>query len=249
MPSLNEGSFELLALRVISCELCPRLVQWRRQVARQKVRRFAQEEYWGRPVPGFGDPRARLLVVGLAPAAHGANRTGRMFTGDRSGQWLYRALYRAGFANKPVSLGRDDGLKLTDCYIAAAVRCAPPQNKPLPGEIKSCQQFLMAELELLRRLRVIVALGRIAFDAAIAAICELTQEKITPKPKFAHGAQYRLGDDLILLASFHPSQQNTFTGRLTEAMLDEVFERARSLITADNLLPGDTKEGGSNFCT
>lgn len=230
MSRADAVSFEALASRVVACELCPRLVEWRQQVARQKVRRFAGEEYWGRPVPGFGDPRARLLVVGLAPAAHGANRTGRMFTGDRSGQWLYRALHRAGFADKPISLGRDDGLRLTDCYIAAAVRCAPPQNKPLPEEIKNCRQFLVAELRLLERLRVVVALGRIAFDAVIAAISELSRDRISPKPKFAHGAQYSLGGDLILLASFHPSQQNTFTGRLTEEMLDEVFERARALI-------------------
>ncbi|MCI0487026.1 MAG: uracil-DNA glycosylase [Blastocatellia bacterium] len=218
--------------RIINCALCPRLVEWRAQVAREKVRRFADEDYWGRPVPGFGDPLARLLIVGLAPAAHGANRTGRMFTGDRSGDWLYRALHRAGFANQPSSERKDDGLTLKDCYITAVIRCAPPANKPLPEEIRNCRPYLLGEIELLSRIRVVVALGRIAYDAAFAAFTDYSagRNKSVKRPKFAHGVEYNLREGLTLVASFHPSQQNTFTGRLTEPMLDEVFALARTLI-------------------
>lgn len=180
-------------------------------------------------MPGFGDPRARLLVVGLAPAAHGANRTGRMFTGDRSGDWLYRALFRAGFANRPTAVSRDDGLKLRDCYITAAVRCAPPGNKPLPEEIQSCRPYLIQEASLLNRVSVVLALGKLAFDAA-SGVFGIGSPPVGSKPRFGHGARVELTDGVTLLASFHPSQQNTFTGKLTEPMLDEVFQQARSLI-------------------
>ena len=212
---------------------CPRLVAWREQVAREKVRRFAHEEYWGRPVPSLGEADARLLIVGLAPAAHGGNRTGRVFTGDRSGDWLYRAMYRAGFANQPTSTHRGDGLELRDCYITAVIHCAPPANKPLPEEIANCRPYLLAELELLSKVGVVVALGRVAFDAAIAAIgLEPSDDtaRRKPRPQFKHGAEVALAGGKRLIASFHPSQQNTFTGKLTEPMLDAVFARARELV-------------------
>lgn len=212
---------------IINCFLCPRLVEWRERVAKEKVRRFADEVYWGRPLPSFGDPMARLLVVGLAPAAHGGNRTGRMFTGDRSGDWLYRALYRAGFANQPTSVHRGDGLALKDCYITAVIHCAPPDNKPLPDEVANCRPYLLCEFDLLKRARVVVALGRIAFDAVIASI---GLEDKPAKPKFSHGAECRLKGGNMLIASFHPSQQNTFTGKLTETMLDQIFTRANQVI-------------------
>lgn len=214
--------------RLIACRLCPRLVEWRELVGREKVRRFADQEYWARPVPSFGDPRASLLVIGLAPAAHGGNRTGRIFTGDRSGDWLFRALHKAGFANQPVSVDRNDGLRLRDCYVTAAVRCAPPQNKPLPQEITNCRPYLLRELELLKRVRVIVALGRLAFDVAIASVG--LEERVSRRPKFEHGAECQLRNGIKLIASFHPSQQNTFTGKLTEPMIDRVFARASEII-------------------
>jgi uracil-DNA glycosylase len=221
-------SIAALQGQIIRCYLCPRLVEWRERVAREKVRRFADQDYWGKPVPGFGDPRARLLVIGLAPAAHGGNRTGRVFTGDRSGEWLYRALHKARFANQSESVHRDDGLRLRDCYVTAAVRCAPPQNKPLPKEIANCRPYLLRELELLKRVRVIVALGRLAFDAAIASVG--LEESYERRPQFAHAAECELARGVTLLASFHPSQQNTFTGRLTEPMFDRVFSRARDIV-------------------
>ena len=220
---------EVIQAEIINCFRCPRLVEWRERVAREKVRRFAHEQYWGRPVPSMGDPAARLLIVGLAPAAHGGNRTGRVFTGDRSGDWLFRALHRAGFANQPVSTHRGDGLKLIDCWITAAIHCAPPDNKPLPDEIQNCRPYLLAELVLLDRVRVIIALGRLAFDTALASVGTDTKRRV-PRPKFAHGAEVDLRSDLKLIASFHPSQQNTFTGRLTEPMFDHVFARARDII-------------------
>lgn len=216
--------------QITRCRLCPRLVEWREQVAREKVRRFADQKYWGKPVPSFGDPRPRLLVVGLAPAAHGGNRTGRIFTGDRSGDWLFRALHKAGFANQPSSVSRDDGLRLKDCYVTAAVRCAPPLNKPLPQEIANCRPYLMRELRLLGRVRVIVALGRLAFDAVIASVG--LDENGKARPKFGHGVETRLKQGVAMIASFHPSQQNTFTGKLTEPMFDRVFTRAREIISA-----------------
>jgi uracil-DNA glycosylase family 4 len=216
------------------CRLCPRLVEWRELIARQKVRRFADQDYWGKGVPSFGDPKARLLVLGLAPAAHGANRTGRMFTGDGSGNWLYRALHRAGFANQPASTDRRDGLTLTDCYISAAIHCAPPANKPLPDEVSNCRDYLVREVECLTELRVVVALGRLAFDAAIATIGGATREDPAGsrinRPSFAHGATCKLARGLTMIASYHPSQQNTFTGKLTEPMFDSIFSLARSLL-------------------
>jgi uracil-DNA glycosylase family 4 len=218
---------ELARLRreVISCRRCPRLVAWREQVARDKRAAFADEEYWGRPVPGFGDPAARVLILGLAPAAHGGNRTGRIFTGDRSGDWLFAALYRAGFANQPQSVARDDGLALSDCYVTAAVRCAPPANRPTAAERDSCLPYLARELELLGLLRVIIALGGFAFDAALRVL----DPTLRPRPRFAHGAEVALSGQRTLVGCYHVSQQNTFTGRLTEAMLDAVLARAREL--------------------
>ncbi|CAN5753208.1 MAG: uracil-DNA glycosylase [Gemmatimonadota bacterium] len=218
---------EEIGTEVIHCRACPRLVQWREQVGREKRRAFREWEYWARPIPGFGDPAARLLVLGLAPAAHGGNRTGRVFTGDRSADWLYAALCRAGFANQPTSTHRGDGLRLTDAYVTAAVKCAPPDNKPSPEERDRCFPFLQRELVALVKLRVIVALGGFAFAAALRALRAASHPVPRPAPKFGHGAQAGIGRDLTLIASYHPSQQNTFTGRLTEAMLDEVFTAAR----------------------
>jgi uracil-DNA glycosylase len=222
---------EKLQRRIVRCRLCPRLVRWREEVAVKKTKRFASSEYWGKPIPSFGDPHAQVLLVGLAPAAHGGNRTGRMFTGDRSGDWLYRALHKSGFANQPASLGPDDGLRLSNCYVTATCRCAPPHNKLLPAEILACRPFLMKELELLRRVRVIVGLGKVGFDAAASALYEVGLRDKRSALRFSHGAEYRITAHLTLLASFHPSQQNTFTGKLTEPMFDAIFRRARSLLT------------------
>ena len=209
---------------MVRCRDCPRLVAWREAVAAQKVARFRDEAYWGRPIPGFGDPEARLLVLGLAPAAHGGNRTGRVFTGDRSGDWLFAALWRAGYANQPTSTALDDGLALTGAYVTAAVRCAPPANKPTPDERDRCRPYLEREAALLD-LAVVVALGRFAWDAAWSVF----SPGVRPRPAFGHLAEARLPADRTLLGSFHPSQQNTFTGKLTEPMLDAVFTRARRL--------------------
>jgi uracil-DNA glycosylase family 4 len=211
---------------VIKCIRCPRLVAWRERVAEDKVARFKVWDYWGKPVPGFGDPKAWLLVVGLAPAAHGGNRTGRMFTGDRSGDWLYRALHKFGLANQGTSVSQDDGLKLHHCYVTASARCAPPNNKLLPEELRNCRSYLLTELQLLGNVRVIIALGRIAFDSVYAALRELNLTSLPARPAFGHGNEYRLNDHLTLIASFHPSQQNTFTGKLTEKMFDGVFRKA-----------------------
>jgi uracil-DNA glycosylase family 4 len=211
-----------LASQVTACRRCPRLVEWRERVARERRAAYAEEEYWGRPLPGFGDPAARVLILGLAPAAHGANRTGRVFTGDRSGDWLFAALYRAGFASQPTSTARDDGMRLRDCWITAAVRCAPPANRPTPAERDACLPWAERELELLPRARVILCLGAFAWDAAL----RLRPQR--PKPRFAHGAE-----SAPLLGCYHPSQQNTFTGRLTEEMLDAVLLRARELANYD----------------
>ena len=209
-----------------ACERCPRLRAWCREVAREKVRRFAGQKYWGKPVPGFGDPKARLLIVGLAPAAHGGNRTGRVFTGDRSGDFLFAALHRAGFANQPVSVGRGDGLELHDCYVAAAARCAPPANKPLPDEMTRCREYLQREWRLLTELRAVMVLGRIALDALLAALRDLGR---VPRRalSFGHGVSHDLGDGVRLFCSYHPSQQNTFTGKLTPADLDRVLADVR----------------------
>ena len=222
-----------LQKQIVKCEFCPRLVEWRTSIAREKTLRFHDQEYWGKPVPSFGDHNARVLIVGLAPAAHGANRTGRMFTGDRSGEWLYRALHRAGFANQPASVGRNDGLELNDCYITAVTHCAPPANKPTPDEISNCRPYLLREIELLHDIKVVVALGRLAFDAAIASIGLEEKEprgRRSARPQFKHCAEIPLRGGITLIASFHPSQQNTFTGKLTEQMFDEVFSRTRTTI-------------------
>ncbi len=218
---------------VVGCRRCERLVAWRQKVARQKVARFKEADYWGRPVPGFGDPGARLLIVGLAPAAHGGNRTGRMFTGDRSGDWLYRALHKFGFSNLPTSVSRDDGVVLTDCFITASARCAPPQNKLLREELENCRPFLLAELALLKNVRVIVALGKVGFDSALNAIRRNGGAWSGERPIFGHGREFRLKAGKVLIASFHPSQQNTFTGRLTEPMFDAVFRRAREILKSE----------------
>ncbi len=211
---------------VVNCRKCPRLVEWRERVAIEKRTAFKDFDYWGRPVPGFGDPHARLLIVGLAPAAHGGNRTGRVFTGDRSGDWLYRALHRVGYANQASSSHRDDGLTLTGAYVTAAVRCAPPTNKPTGEERDNCLPYLVRELRLLKEARVIVALGAFAYDAVSRA------SGLRPRPKFGHGVEASLPNGLIAICSYHPSQQNTFTGRLSEEMLDTVFSRARMLASA-----------------
>lgn len=219
-----------LEREIVACRLCPRLVAHREHVARVKTRRFAEQTYWGRPVPSFGEVRARLLVVGLAPAAHGANRTGRMFTGDRSGDWLYEALHRFGFANQATSADRNDGLKLRDTFITAAARCAPPANKPTREEFARCQPYLLAELGLLKRVRVVIALGRIAFDAFLGAWREAGHPVVKPRPRFGHGQATALDGGILLLASYHPSQQNTFTGKLTRPMFHRVFRKARQTL-------------------
>ncbi len=210
---------------VIECRACPRLVDWREQVAVEKRASYRSETYWGRPVPGFGDPNARIVVLGLAPAAHGANRTGRVFTGDRSGDWLFRAMHRAGLASQLESVSTADGLRLTDAWVTAAVKCAPPANKPLPSERDACAPFLHREFELLSRAQVVVCLGGFGYDAACRHF------GVRPRPKFGHGVVVPLDGGQTLVCSFHPSQQNTFTGRLTEQMLDDVFERANALVS------------------
>jgi uracil-DNA glycosylase family 4 len=220
---------ETLAAQVIGCQRCPRLIAHCQAVAWEKRRAYRHWDYWGKPVPGFGDARARILILGLAPAAHGANRTGRMFTGDRSGDWLYRALHRARLANQPASTDRGDGLRLSDVFITATARCAPPQNKPLPVEVENCRSYLLGEMEILTRISVILALGKIGFDAALRLLSDRGATIPRPRPRFAHGAVVRLGEeDPVLVASYHPSQQNTQTGRLTEDMLDEVIAKAKS---------------------
>jgi uracil-DNA glycosylase family 4 len=217
-----------LEAEVIACRRCPRLVGWREEVARDKRAAFADQDYWGRPIPGFGDPAARVLVLGLAPAAHGANRTGRVFTGDRSGDFLFAALHRTGFANQPTSVHAGDGLELTGAWITAAVRCAPPANRPTPDERDACLPWTVAELELVRDVRVVVCLGAFAWDAALRLRVALGLAPARPKPRFAHGAGYDAGP-WIMLGCFHPSQQNTFTGVLTPAMMDDVLQTAREL--------------------
>ena len=222
-----------LAWEVAACRRCPRLVSWREEVARHKRAAYAGEDYWGRPVPGFGDSEARVLVVGLAPAAHGANRTGRMFTGDRSGDWLYGALHQAGFANRPESSSRGDGLALTDCYVTAAVRCAPPGNRPTPAERDTCRPFLERELDLLARIRVIIVLGSFAFQQVWRILKARGEPLPSPRNPFSHGLELPIRPGLTLLASYHPSQQNTFTGTLTRKMFDGIWERVRGLLPED----------------
>ena len=225
-----EQQLAALADRITACRACPRLVEWREEVARVRRRSFAEQTYWGRPVPGFGDARPRVLVVGLAPAAHGGNRTGRVFTGDRSGDWLFGSLYRVGLANQPTSTSVDDGLRLDGVRVLAAVRCAPPANKPTPAERDACAHWFDDELAIIRpTLRVVVALGGFAWDAALAALARGGVGSVpVPRPKFGHGAEAVVGD-LTVLGCYHPSQQNTFTGRLTEPMIDAVFTRAVAL--------------------
>jgi uracil-DNA glycosylase family 4 len=244
-PACSAASDPLARLegRIVACTRCPRLVAHREAVAREKVARFRGWTYWGRPVPGFGDPRARLFVVGLAPAAHGGNRTGRVFTGDESGNWLYAALHTAGFASQPTSTARDDGLRLRDAYVSAVARCAPPANKPTRDEIATCRRWLVDELGLLTRVRLVVVLGRIAHDGFLAAERARGHDVPRPTPTFAHGAEHALPSGLTLVCSYHPSQQNTFTGRLTRPMLDGVFARARQLLDPRPCLgSGGTRE-------
>ena len=224
---MSARDLEGIAAEVVACRACPRLVEWRERVARDKTARFADQTYWGRPVPGFGDPAARILILGLAPAAHGGNRTGRIFTGDRSGDFLFASLHRTGLSNQPTSVSQDDGLRLTDAYLSAVNRCAPPNNKPTPAERDACLPFLEREIAALERLRVLVALGAFAWDGALRALSGLGHTT-KPRPRFGHAAEVSLGP-YALLGSYHPSQQNTFTGTLTPQMLDGVFERAIAL--------------------
>jgi uracil-DNA glycosylase family 4 len=224
-------SLPTLATEIVGCRRCPRLVEWRERVAKEPPRRFQGQVYWAKPLPGFGDPRATVVVIGLAPAAHGGNRTGRVFTGDRSGDWLYAALHRAGLANQARSEHPGDGLRLRGAYVTAVNRCPPPRNRPTPGERNNCLPYLVAELRLLARKQVLVALGSFGWDGALRALGTLGEEVPRPKPRFGHGAAAKVGR-FALLGCYHPSQQNTFTGKLTEPMLDEVFARARALAEA-----------------
>ncbi len=228
-----------IANRVVHCSACPRLVKWRKEIATIKTKRFKNETYWGKPVPGFGDPAAQIVIVGLAPAAHGANRTGRMFTGDRSGDWLYRALFKVGLANQAQSVSKDDGLVLNGCYITAICRCAPPANKPTTAEIKNCALFLSDEFTYFynywknsRKNGVIVCLGQLAFVQTLRLLEQLNIYSVKPRPKFKHGNRFSIAPGLTLLASYHPSQQNTFTGKLTEPMFDSIFETAQQITKA-----------------
>ncbi len=230
------GTLRTLERHIVACRRCPRLIAHCRAVAREKRRAYRDWTYWGRPVPGFGDPRARVLIVGLAPGAHGANRTGRMFTGDGAGATLIAALHRAGFASQPSSVSRDDGLRLSNAYLTAAVRCAPPDNRPTPDEVANCRGYLLEELRLLPHVRVVVALGHLAHDAILRAAEEVGAIIPRPRPRFGHGAEASLRwgvRSLILLDTYHPSRQNTQTGRLTPRMLDVVFDRARALVARD----------------
>jgi uracil-DNA glycosylase family 4 len=219
----GDDSIERITAEIITCRKCARLVAWREQIGREKRAAYREEDYWARPVPGFGDPDATLLLVGLAPAAHGGNRTGRMFTGDRSGDWLFGALHRAGYANQPTSINPDDGLRLVGAYISACVHCAPPANKPTPDERDACLPYLARELQQLAHLKVIVCLGKFAYDG-VAQLLQLKR-----RPAFGHGVEAALPNGRTIICSFHPSQQNTFTGKLTRTMFDAVFERARQL--------------------
>jgi uracil-DNA glycosylase family 4 len=224
---MSARELERIAAEIVACRSCPRLVEWRERVARDKTARFADQTYWGRPVPGFGDPAAGILVVGLAPAAHGGNRTGRIFTGDRSGDFLFGSLHRVGLSNRPASVSRDDGLRLIGVYLSAVNRCAPPGNKPTPAERDTCLPFLEREIAALESLRVLVALGAFAWNGALRGLSSLGHPT-RPRPRFGHAAKAAVGP-FVLLGSYHPSQQNTFTGKLTPQMLDALFERAIEL--------------------
>jgi uracil-DNA glycosylase len=243
VKSQTDNSLGGLAQAVSECTRCPRLVAWREQVRREPRAAFAGEDYWGRPLPGFGDQDARVLLFGLAPAAHGANRTGRMFTGDRSGDFLFAALARAGLANQPLSRDRGDGLQLRDVWVTAAVRCAPPANRPLPAERDNCLPWSVREIELLTRVRVVIPLGGFAWDAALRMTASLGHPPPRPRPRFSHGAELA-GEPYSLLGCYHPSQQNTFTGRLTEPMIDEVL--ARALALADAAAPAGIGAGAGH---
>jgi len=227
---LNCSALRVLREEIVVCTRCPRLVEYRARVAEEKRRAYREWEYWGKPVPPFGEADARLLVIGLAPAAHGGNRTGRMFTGDRSGDFLYRALYHTGFASQPRSISRDDGLRLTGAYVSAVARCAPPANKPSPEELRHCRPYLERELELLRELRVVVALGRIAFDGYLTVLRGRGTIRSRSEYVFGHNREFRIEGSPVLIASYHPSQQNTSTGKLTDKMLTDVFRRARRIV-------------------
>lgn len=216
----------------MACRKCPRLVKWREKIARQKTRRFSDWDYWGKPVTGFGDITGRLWIIGLAPAAHGANRTGRMFTGDRSGDFLYRALFKVGFANQPQSAGRNDGLVLKDCFISALIRCAPPANKPTRREFSNCQAYLDREFQLLKNKRIILCLGQLAYSHVLKLLSTNGYANFKPRPKFQHRLKLKIDSKLDMITSYHTSQQNTFTGKLTEEMFDEVFQWIRKIITA-----------------
>jgi uracil-DNA glycosylase family 4 len=233
-------SLTTVEAEVVACRACPRLVEWRERVAAEKVARFRRDEYWARPVPGFGDPAARIVLVGLAPAAHGGNRTGRVFTGDRSGDFLFAALHRSGNANQPTSVRRGDGLELRDVFITAAVKCAPPANKPTPAERDTCRPYLERELALLTQARVLVAIGQFGWDAVCASL------GVRPKPRFGHGAEAPLPEDRWLLGTYHVSQQNTFTGRLDEAMFDAILLRARDLAAQPPAQPRQSKRAKSS---
>lgn len=230
---MSQQELDQIHQDIANCRLCPRLVAWREESAAHPPKRFAGQQYWGRGVPGFGDAEAHLLIVGLAPAAQGANRTGRMFTGDRSGDWLFRAMHKAGFCNQAHAVDKNDGLELIDAYIAASCRCAPPQNKPTREEMLRCRPFLEREMMALGNIKVLLGLGKIGFDTAFRTARDVglvAAEKQRPVPKFGHGVCYPLHEDLWILGTFHPSQQNTFTGKLTEPMMDSVFTQARELI-------------------
>ena len=232
MATKSERGLRVLHAEITACRACPRLTKYREDVAREKRRAFREQEYWGRPVPGFGDPSARIVVVGLAPAAHGANRTGRIFTGDRSGDFLFAALHRAGLANQPTSVARDDGLALTDVFVVSPVRCAPPDNKPLPDEIARCAPYLDRELDLLPSARVLLALGAIAFRAILEHLRRRGETIPSPRPEFGHGVTIRIGT-LWIVGSYHVSQQNTQTGKLTPKMFDAVVAAARARVTSE----------------
>jgi uracil-DNA glycosylase len=241
MPS----ALAVLNHQVIHCTKCPRLVAYREQIGREKRRAYREHEYWARPVPGFGDPNARVLILGLAPGAHGSNRTGRPFTGDQSGKFMYPILYKVGFASQPNADHRDDGLKLIDCYITAAVRCAPPDNKPLPSELANCAPYLERELEILSKLKVVVALGKIAFDAYLNYLRRNAIISSRAGYLFGHAAEYMMPDGITLLASYHPSNQNTATGKLTAKMFEDVFRRAKELAARQSNRPSNAPSGAA----